>query len=62
MTHLDEGLDLAPPRNLLRAHALRYLERVTLDAGNDCVGVWPLLGALIELFDDDDLLSPTRFS
>ena len=56
-THLDERLDLAPLRNLLRTHTLRYLERVTLDAGNDGMGVWPLLGALVELLDDDHLLS-----
>lgn len=54
-TDLDEGLDLAPLRDLLRTHTLRYLERVTLDAGNDCMGVWPLLGALVELLDDDNL-------
>ena len=56
-THLDERLDLAPLRNLLGAHTLRHLEGVTLDAGNDSMGVWPLLGALIELLDDDDLLA-----
>lgn len=56
-THLDERLDLAPLRNLLRAHALRHLEGVTLDAGNDRMGVGSLLGALVELLDDDDLLT-----
>ena len=55
-THLDEGLDFAPLRQLLLAHTLCYLEGVTLDAGNDGVRVWPLLGALIELLDDDHLL------
>lgn len=56
-THLDEGLDLAALGELLRTHALGHLEGVALDAGDDGVGVWPLLGALIELLDDDDLLS-----
>ena len=55
-TNLDERLDLAPLRNLLRTHTLRYLEGVTLDAGNDSMGVWPFLGALVELLDDDHLL------
>ena len=55
-TYLNERLNLAALRNLLRTHALRYLERVTLDAGNDGMGVWPLLGALVELPEDDDLL------
>ena len=56
-TDLDERLDLAPLRHLLRAHALRHLEWVTLDAGDDGMGVWPLLGALVELLDDDDLVA-----
>ena len=56
-TYLDERLDLAALRNLLRTHTLRYLERVTLDAGNDRMGVGPLLGALVELLDDDDLVA-----
>ena len=56
-TYLDERLDLAALRNLLRTHALRYLEGVTLDAGNDRMGVGPLLGALVELLDDDDLVA-----
>ena len=56
-TYLDERLDLAPLGKFLRAHTLRYLEGVTLDAGDDGVGVWPLLSALIKLLDDDDLLS-----
>ena len=56
-THLDEGLDLAALGELLRTHALGHLEGVALDAGDDGVGVWPLLGALVELLDDDDLVS-----
>ena len=56
-TYLDERLDLAPLGKLLCAHTLRYLEGVTLDAGDDGVGVWPLLSALIKLLDDDDLVA-----
>ena len=57
VTDLDEGLDLAALGQLLRTHTLRYLEGVTLDAGNDSMGVRALLGALVELLDDDDLVS-----
>ena len=57
VTDLDEGLDLAALGQLLRTHTLRYLEGVTLDAGNDSMGVGALLGALVELLDDDDLVS-----
>ena len=56
-THLDERLDLAPLRELLRTHALGDLQWVALDASNDSVGVGALLGALIELLDDNDLLA-----
>ena len=56
-TDLDEGLDLGPPRDLLRTHALGDLQWVALDARNDGVGVGALLGALIELLDHDDLLA-----
>ena len=56
LSHLDERLDLAPLRELLRTHALGDLQWVALDASNDSVGVRPLLGALIELLDDDHLL------
>ena len=34
-----------------------HLQRVALDAGNDRVGVRPVLGALIHLLDDNDLLA-----
>lgn len=57
VAHLDEGLDLAPLRQLLLAHTFRYLERVTLDASNDRVGIRPLLCSLIQLLDDNDLLA-----
>ena len=54
---LDEGLDLAPARDALGAHALVDLERVALNAGNDGVGVRALLGAVVVLLDDDNLLT-----
>jgi hypothetical protein len=56
-THLDEGLDLTPPLNLLRAHALCDLERVALNASHNGMRVWALLGSLVELLDYDDLLA-----
>ena len=55
VTDLDEGLDLAALGQLLRTHTLRYLEGVTLDAGDDGVGVGSLFGTLIVLLDHDDL-------
>jgi hypothetical protein len=57
ITHLDERLDFAPALQLLGTHALRDLPWVALDASNDSVGVWSLLGTIIELLDDDDLLA-----
>jgi hypothetical protein len=56
-THLDERLNLAPTRELLRAHTLGDLKRVALDAGDDRVGVGALLRALVHLLDDDDLVA-----
>ena len=55
-TDLDERLDFTPLRDLLLAHPFCYFSWVALDAGNNSVGVRSLLGALIELLDDDDLL------
>ena len=52
---LDERLDLTPLGNLLLAHPFCYFSWVAFDAGNNSVGVWSFLGALIELLDDDDL-------
>lgn len=54
-THLDERLNLAPLRDLLGTHALRDLSWVSVDAGDDGVGVWALLCALIRLLEDDCL-------
>jgi hypothetical protein len=56
-THLDERLDFAPPRQLLRTHTTGYLPRVALDAGDDGVSVWSLLGAFVILLNDDHLLA-----
>ncbi len=56
-THLDEGLDFTPRRQLLLTHTPRHFPRVALNAGNDRVGVWPLLGSIVELLDDDNLFA-----
>lgn len=56
-THLDERLDLAPPLHLLLAHTVRHFSGVAFDTGDDGMGVGPLLGTLIELLDDDDLVA-----
>jgi hypothetical protein len=57
MKYLDEGFDLTPPRKPLRPHALGYFPRVTLDTTNDSVWIRALLGTIVELFYDDDLLA-----
>ena len=56
-THFDKRFDFAPLRQPLCTHALRHLERVALDTGNDSVRVGSLLCTLIQLLDDYDLLS-----
>jgi hypothetical protein len=56
-TDLDERLDLVPPGEFLAAHSLGDFPGVPLDASDDGVGVWSLLGALIELLDHDGLLA-----
>jgi hypothetical protein len=56
-TDLDKGLDSAPPLHLLSTHTAGDFSWVTLDAGNDRVGVGTLLGSLIELLDNYDLLA-----
>jgi hypothetical protein len=56
-TDLDKRLHSASPLYLLGAHAAGDFSRVPLDASNDRVGIGTLLGSLIELFDDDDLLA-----
>lgn len=52
---LDERLDLGALGNLLGPHALGHLLRVSLDTSGNNVGESLLLGAVIELLDDDNL-------
>lgn len=54
---LDERLDLRSPGNSLSTHRLGDLQGVLLDSGNNGVRVRPVLGTLVDLLDDDDLLS-----
>ena len=56
-THLDEGLDLVPLRQLLATHPLGDLPGVPFNASNNGMRVGPLLRSLIELFDYDRLLA-----
>lgn len=57
ITDLDKRLHSASPLYLFGAHAAGDFSRVPLDASDDRVGVGTLLGPLIELLDDDDLLA-----
>lgn len=57
MGYLDERLNFASLRQLLRTHTLRHLQWVTFNTRNQGVRVWSLLRALIKLFDYDDLFS-----
>jgi hypothetical protein len=60
-SHLDKRLDLVPLRHCLLPHSLGHFSGVSLDAGDNGMRVWSLLGALIKLLDDDHLfpcLSP----
>jgi hypothetical protein len=52
---LDERFDFAPPRKLLRSHALGHFPRIALDASNDGMRIWALLCTIIGLLYDDDL-------
>lgn len=56
-THLNKRLDLAPVCQLFLTHTPRYFPGVPLDASDNSMRVWSLLGALIQLFDNDDLLA-----
>lgn len=56
-THLDEGLDLASSSKSLGTHRLVDRQRGSLNTSNDGVGVRSLLGSVIVLLDDDNLLS-----
>jgi len=55
--YLDEGLDLATSRDLFLTHAPRHLSWITLDAGNNCMGVCPRFLGLVYLLDNDDFLA-----
>lgn len=57
---LDKGLDLRSFSKLLCSHRLGDLEWVSLNAGNDGMGVRALLRAVIELLQNDDLMSRGR--
>jgi hypothetical protein len=60
-SHLDKRLDFVPLRYGLLPHSFGHFSRVSLDAGDDGMGVRSLLGAFIKLLDDDHLfpsLSP----
>ena len=54
---LDEGLDPASLGDLLGAHLPGHLEGVSLNTGSDDVGESLLLGAVVELLNDDNLYS-----
>jgi hypothetical protein len=56
-THLDKGLNLVSCSQLLLTHTFRHFSWVAFDACNDGVGIWSLFCALIQLSDDNDLLS-----
>ena len=53
--YLDERLDLTPLRKLLSTHPFCDFQWVSLDTGDDGVGVGSFLGTLIVLLDHDDL-------
>lgn len=55
-TYLDEWLDLAAASELLGTHRLGHLERVTLDTSGNDVREAVLLGALILLLDNNNLI------
>ena len=55
--YLDERLDLTPLRKLLSTHPFCDFQWVSLDTGDDGVGVGPLLGTLIVLLDNNDFLA-----
>jgi hypothetical protein len=57
VTYFDERLDLAPALQLLRTHASCHFSWVSLDPGDDSMGVRPLLGALVQLLNNDDFFA-----
>lgn len=56
-TYLDERFNLAPTLQLLSTHTLCHFPWVALDAGNNSMGIWSLLGAFVQLFDHDNLFA-----
>jgi len=54
--NFDERLDLGSLGDLLLSHRFGDFQWVPLDTSNNGVGVWSLLGTLISLLDDNDLL------
>lgn len=58
--NLDKRLDLGSLGNLLGTHALGHLTRVSLNTGSNNEGERVLLGAVIKLLDDDNLLISSR--
>ena len=57
---LDEGLHATPTLNLLLAHPLVHFQRVSFDAGHDCVRVWSVFRAFVHLSDHHNF--PARLS
>ena len=55
-TYLDEWLDLAAASELLGAHTLVDLERVALNTSGNHIREAVLLGALILLLDNNNLI------
>merc|ERR1712000_613092 len=55
--HLNEWLDFGSLLDSLLAHATSDFRRVALNACDQSVGEWVLLGALVDWLNDDDLLS-----
>ena len=57
MTHLNKWLDFAPTEQLLSSHAFGHFPWVALDTGDYSMRIWSVLGALVQLFENDDLLA-----
>ncbi len=53
--HLNEWLDFGSLLDSLLAHATSDFRRVALNACDQSVGEWVLLGALVDWLNDDDL-------
>jgi hypothetical protein len=57
VTYLDERLDLTTALQLLCTHTFRHFPWVTLDACDNGMRVRSFLGALVQLFNYDDLFA-----